>query len=53
MEAYAIAKFSALQDIKFKCYKYVSDFADEDAAKDWQQNVSNGQLAFDSVVDNI
>ena len=50
MEAYAIAKFSAIQDIEFKCYKYVSDFADEDAAKDWQQNVAKGQNLFDEIL---
>ena len=53
MEASAIAKFSALQGIDFKCYKYVSDFADEDAAEEWQQNVSNGQKAFDEVLDTV
>lgn len=53
MEAYAIAKFSALQNIEFKCYKYVSDFADEDAAKDWQQNVAKGQELFDEILGTI
>ena len=58
MEAYAIAK-RALQGINFKCYKYAaSDFADEDAYEEWQQNVINGQKkkkkkAFDEVLHNL
>jgi len=45
MEAYAIAKaiITADRDIKFHCYKYVSDNANESSSDDWRANVANGQ----------
>ena len=46
MEAYAIAKICYLKDIKFKCYKYISDNADEGANNDWVKNVSIGKKLF-------
>ena len=42
MEAYALAKVANRYNIPFKCYKYVSDFADENAADTWQENVDKG-----------
>jgi adenosylhomocysteine nucleosidase len=42
MEAYALAKVARRYNIPFKCYKYVSDFADENAADTWQENVDKG-----------
>ena len=46
MEAYAIAKICYLKDIKFKCFKYISDNADEGANDDWIKNVSIGKKLF-------
>ncbi len=46
MEAYAIAKVCALEDVPFSCYKFISDLADENAADHWQENVSLGAEAF-------
>ena len=46
MEAYAIAKAAKNLGIPFECYKYVSDFADENAAETWQENVDKGAAAF-------
>ena len=46
MEAYALAKAAYRFKIPFKCYKYVSDFADENAADTWQENVDNGSDLF-------
>ena len=45
MEAYAIAKavIKADRDIKFHCYKYVSDNANEESKDDWHENVANGE----------
>lgn len=51
MEAYAIAKVCQHYRVPFVCYKWVSDFADEDAAENWQQNVSNGAEEFKKVVE--
>ena len=46
MEAYAIAKICYLKDIKFRCFKYISDNADEGANNDWIKNVSTGKKLF-------
>ena len=46
MEAYGIAKVSARKKIKFLCYKWVSDFADENAMDNWTENINAGQVAF-------
>ena len=46
MEAYAIAKLCAMNNIPFRCFKYVTDFADENAMKNWQANVADGAELF-------
>ena len=46
MEAYAIAKVCKLQNIDFKCFKYISDNADKNSTKDWNQNLKMGTKAF-------
>ena len=51
MEAYAIAKVCKRLNIEFECYKYVSDFADEEAEKDWKNNVNKGTQQFKEVLD--
>lgn len=43
MEAYAIAKVCWMRQIKFECYKWVSDRANDAASTDWQQSVAAGQ----------
>ena len=50
MEAYALAKAANRFNIPFKCYKYVSDFADENAADTWQENVDKGADLFTSIL---
>jgi len=51
MEAYAIAKVCLHYNVPFVCYKWVSDFADENAADNWQQNVSAGANEFKKVIE--
>ena len=46
MEAYAIAKICYLKGIKFRCFKYISDNADNGANDDWIKNVSKGKKLF-------
>jgi adenosylhomocysteine nucleosidase len=46
MEAYAIAKVCQLEKIEFKCFKYISDNADENAKIDWNENLALGVQAF-------
>ena len=45
MEAHGIAKICAKEQIDFECYKFITDFADEDAMKDWELNQANGAEA--------
>ena len=46
MEAYAIAKVCRLENIDFRCFKYISDKADENSSNDWNQNLKLGAKAF-------
>ncbi|MBT4959162.1 MAG: hypothetical protein HON33_04245 [Flavobacteriaceae bacterium] len=46
MEAYAIAKICYIKDVKFKCFKYISDNADPGANEDWIRNISIGKKLF-------
>ena len=51
MEAYALAKVCKLENIKFRCFKYVSDNADENAPSDWIENCKT--LRFKLIFGNI
>ena len=53
MEAYAIAKICYLKDVKFRCFKYISDKADTDANEDWIKNVSVGKKFFIEKMKNL
>ena len=46
MEAYALAKVCKLQNIPFKCFKFISDYADESAKDDWLENCKKGSQLF-------
>jgi len=46
MEAFAIAKACQNANVEFKCYKYVSDSADESADTSWVENVAKGEEHF-------
>ena len=46
MEAYALAKVCKLEGIEFKCFKYISDQADGQAASDWIENCKKGAKLF-------
>ncbi|WP_415323826.1 5'-methylthioadenosine nucleosidase [Candidatus Pelagibacter sp. Uisw_127] len=50
MEAYAIAKVCKLENIQFRCFKYISDNADENADNDWGKNLAKGATAFASLI---
>jgi len=52
MEAYAIAKVCKLENIKFKCFKYISDNADKNANNDWKKNLILGAQAFSKFINN-
>jgi adenosylhomocysteine nucleosidase len=46
MEAYAIAKVADYAGIPFRCWKYISDNADESAADVWEENAGGGEQQF-------
>ena len=46
MEAYAIAKVCKLENIDFRCFKFISDNADESAGSDWIKNCEKGAELF-------
>ena len=50
MEAYAIAKVCKLENIEFKCFKYITDKADINAENDWNKNLAKGASAFASLI---
>ena len=47
MEAYALAKVCKLEKISFRCFKFISDNADETANIDWVENCKKGAKLFE------
>ena len=52
MEAYAIARVCKKYDVEFRCFKYISDKADENAASDWIENIRKGNQLFQELLYN-
>ena len=52
MEAYALAKICKIHNISFKCYKYISDYANDDSSNDWIENCHKGANNFKSLYPN-
>ncbi len=52
MEAYAIARVCKKYDVEFRCFKYISDKADENAASDWNENIRKGNQLFQELLYN-
>jgi adenosylhomocysteine nucleosidase len=50
MEAYAIAKVCKLENIEFKCFKFISDNTDENANNDWNKNLALGVSIFATTI---
>ena len=53
MEAYALAKVCKLENVKFRCFKYVSDNADNNATSDWIENCKKGAKLFQNKLKEI
>jgi adenosylhomocysteine nucleosidase len=51
MEAYAIAKICKSKQVNFMCYKYVTDSANENAAKDWNEMVAEGEKEYLRIIE--
>tara|TARA_B100000963_G_scaffold296188_1_gene267303 strand:- start:512 stop:1045 length:534 start_codon:yes stop_codon:yes gene_type:complete len=47
MEAYALAKVCLIEKISFRCFKFISDNADESANVDWVENCKKGAKLFE------
>jgi adenosylhomocysteine nucleosidase len=52
MEAYAIAKVCKLENIEFRCFKYITDNADKDSNIDWNENLALGINAFSKFIND-
>ena len=51
MEAYAIARVCKKYDVDLnRCFKYISDKADENAASDWRENIRKGNKLFQEML---
>lgn len=53
MEAYALAKVCHIEGADFACAKFVSDGADETAARDWKENVAGAADTFVALYDEL
>ena len=53
MEAYALAKVCKLEGIKFKCFKYISDNANDSAPTDWMKNCKKGAELFHNMTNDF
>ena len=53
MEAYAIAKACKQSSVEFRCFKYVSDLADENASTEWSKTVANGEQEYIKIFQQI
>ena len=53
MEAFAIAKVCKLESIDFRCFKFISDNADNEAKNDWVENVSLGSKVFIETINKL
>ena len=53
MEAYAIAKACKEGQVNFRCFKYVSDQADENASEEWTKTVADGEKHYMNVFQQI
>lgn len=53
MEAYSVAKAALVSKISVEIYKYITDMADTDAGKTWQQHVASGELLYRHVLKEL
>ena len=53
MEAYALAKVCKLEGINFRCFKFISDSADDNAPSDWLENCKNGAKLFQIKINEL
>tara|TARA_R100001443_G_scaffold116126_1_gene135717 strand:+ start:1274 stop:1840 length:567 start_codon:yes stop_codon:yes gene_type:complete len=50
MESYPLAKICNEFNIPFKCWKYITDNANDKSPKQWEENISDGILKFKNIL---
>lgn len=53
MEAYAIARVCQYYGVKFRCWKWISDSADDGAGSTWTESVHSGEQHFLKIYQQI
>jgi len=53
MEAYSIAKACEISQVQVEIWKYITDQADENSAKDWQSQVQTGENYYRQVLESL
>jgi adenosylhomocysteine nucleosidase len=53
MESYAIAKVCKKENIKFRCFKFISDEANKNAKSDWIENCKKGATLFEELAKKL
>ena len=53
MESYSIAKFCYINKIKFICFKYITDNADENSPENWNLNIEKGAELFTKTLNDL
>lgn len=53
MEAYSVAKAALITKTEVQIYKYITDMADTDAGKTWQEHVASGELLYRHVIKEL
>jgi adenosylhomocysteine nucleosidase len=52
MEAYAIAAVCRRYDVKFLCYKFVTDYVNDKSSSDWKESIGKGNQFFRNKIDD-
>lgn len=53
MESFAIAKVCKVYGIRFRCFKYITDYPESNSLGDWQDNISKGDFYYTEVLDSL
>jgi len=52
MEAFAIATVCRKYNVKFLCYKFVTDYINKESSIDWKDNIGKGNSLFRNKIDD-
>lgn len=53
MESFAIAKTCKVYNVKFRCFKYISDYLGSNSIEEWSENVAYGNDYYLDVLDSL